>query len=103
MQGPLDARDDGVLLDVEVTPSADRDAFPSGYNPWRERVEARVRARAEDGEANRALCDLVAKTLGVDAAQVGIEHGHTSRRKTIVVRGPTREDVEAALGDVLDA
>lgn len=103
MQGPVRARDDGVLLDVEVTPSADRDAFPAGYNEWRERVEVRLRAPAEDGEANRSLVSLAAEALDVDAARVGIHSGHTSRRKTLVVRGVGTDEVVGALGGVLDA
>lgn len=89
-------------MDVSITPSAERDAFPSGYNEWRERIEARVEAPARDGEANRALCQLVAETLGVDETTVGIERGHTSRQKTLVVHGVGSDEVRKRLGDVLE-
>lgn len=101
--GPIQAHDGAVLVDVDVTPSADRDAFPAGYNEWRERVEARVRAPAEDGEANRALCEIVARALDVDAGRVGVKSGHKSRRKRLIVEGCSTAEVERALGGVLDA
>lgn len=100
MKGALQAVDGGVLLDVDVKPDAHEDAFPDGYNEWRERVGARVSAPAADGEANRALCKLVAARLGVEADRVAIERGHTSSRKSLLVTGVDVGTVTAALGEV---
>ncbi len=92
-----------MLLDVDVMPSADRSAFPTAYNEWRERFEGRVEEAAQDGQANQALCKLVAEALDVEANQVAIHRGHTSRRKTLVVRGLTGEAVDSALRRVIEA
>lgn len=102
MQGALRSCKAGVLLDVAVTPSADRESFPDGYNEWRGRVGARVRAPAEDGEANRALCELVAERLDVDPDRVGLRNGHTSPRKTLVVQGVTVDEVGARIEEVVE-
>ena len=80
---------DGVMLDVEVVPGARESRFPAGFNAWRARLEAKVRAPPEEGQANAELCGLVAEALGVPAASVHVAGGHTSRRKSIAVRGVT--------------
>lgn len=95
MKGALQAVEGGVLLDVDVNPGAQEDRFPDGYNEWRERIGARVRAPAQDGEANLALCRLVADALSVDPDRVELRRGQTSSRKTLFVA-----DVD--LGDVAD-
>jgi uncharacterized protein len=50
-------------------------------------LKVRVRAVPQDGEANRALCLLLAKSLGVPASAVHLESGSTARVKTIVISG----------------
>jgi uncharacterized protein YggU (UPF0235/DUF167 family) len=50
-------------------------------------LKVRVRAVPQDGEANRALCQLLAKSLGVAASAVHLESGATARIKMIVLSG----------------
>lgn len=88
----------GVLLSLDVKPASQEDTFPDGYNEWRERIGARVRAPAQDGEANRALVDLLAARLEVDADRVAIHRGHTSSRKSVLVTGADVDEIQAALG-----
>jgi uncharacterized protein YggU (UPF0235/DUF167 family) len=52
--------------------------------------------RADGGEANRAVTELLAKALGVPRANVRILSGTTSRLKQIAVDGDP-----AKLGDAL--
>jgi uncharacterized protein (TIGR00251 family) len=47
----------------------------------------RVTAPAIEGRANRSLCRLVAKRLGVSSSSVAIVRGHRSRDKLIEVDG----------------
>lgn len=77
----------GVALDVEVVPGSRESVFPAGFNTWRGRLEAKVRAPPEDGKANAELCALVADSLAVPAARVAVTSGATSRRKTLTVSG----------------
>lgn len=100
MQGAVRSCEGGILLDVDVTPSAQEDRFPDGYNEWRERIGARVRAPAEDGRANRALCEIVADAFGIDTGHVGVEHGHTASRKTLIVRGLSADEATTRLTEV---
>jgi uncharacterized protein YggU (UPF0235/DUF167 family) len=50
-------------------------------------LRARVRAAPHDGEANEALCALLAKTFGVPVGRLRVLTGATSRIKTIGVAG----------------
>ncbi len=97
----LRGSDDGVFLDLDVSPGAQDASFPSGYNPWRERVEARVRSPPQDGAANRELTELVAGFFDVDPRAVSIVQGATGRRKTLLLRGASLGTVADRLGDAL--
>lgn len=96
------SRDGAVLVDVTVTPSADEAAFPAGYNEWRDRFEARVEEQARDGQANAALCKLVADALDVKVRQVAVHRGQTSRRKTLAIHGAAIEEIRSLLEDVTE-
>ncbi len=50
-------------------------------------LKIRVRAVPQDGEANRALCQLIAKSLAVSASAVELESGATARIKSLVISG----------------
>lgn len=89
---------EGVHLLVYVRPGAKGEAFPDGFEPYREgRLGVKVRAQAQEGAANDAVCALVAAFFGADVAVVA---GAIDRRKTLHVSQP-KADVLAALGKVL--
>lgn len=93
----LQATTDGILLDVDVSPGARDAAFPAGYNPWRERVEARVRSPPRDGEANAELVELVARFFDVDPRAVAVVRGAKGRRKTLRLHGVSLDDATRKL------
>lgn len=86
------AHADGVTLEVEIVPGASRAAFPSGYDPWRNRLQARVAAPAVEGRANLALVELVADFFELPVRSVRILQGETSRQKRLLVVGVAREE-----------
>lgn len=88
-QDAVKAAKDGVTIDVEVVPGARESRFPAGFNEWRGRIEAKVRAPPEEGQANEELCRIAAEALGVPGASVRVASGHTSRRKSLAVAGLT--------------
>ena len=88
----------GISVALRVTPRGgcdDIDGVETLAN-GRSVVKVRVRAIADGGEANRAVTELVAKSLGVTKASVRILSGTTSRLKQIAVDGDP-----AKLGAVL--
>jgi uncharacterized protein (TIGR00251 family) len=58
----------------------------------------RVMAPALDGRANRGLCRLLAKHLGVAPSSVIIIRGRHSRDKLVQVLGIDQPTLDAALG-----
>ncbi|MHB8633398.1 MAG: DUF167 domain-containing protein [Thermoplasmatota archaeon] len=92
----------GVRLLVEVTPGARTEAFPDGFDEWREgRTRVRVRAAAVEGAANEAAIRIIAAFFGVAPHAVRLTAGARDRRKAFVIAGRGRAEVVAALGDAL--
>jgi uncharacterized protein len=83
-----------VVLNVLVQPRASR-TRPAGEHGGRLKIQ--LAAPPVDGEANRALVEFLADTLGVRKGDVSIERGETGRRKTIRVAGAGADAVRAAL------
>lgn len=61
-------------------------------------LQAKVTAPPVDGKANRALCKLIAKRVGVAPSRVNVVRGEKSRDKLVRVEGVD----SAALQEVLD-
>ncbi|MBK5221135.1 MAG: DUF167 domain-containing protein [Thermoleophilia bacterium] len=61
-------------------------------------LAARVSAPPVDGKANRALCKLIAKRVGVAPSRVTVLRGERSREKLIGVEGVEPAALLAALG-----
>jgi uncharacterized protein YggU (UPF0235/DUF167 family) len=57
-----------------------------------------VRAQPVEGAANAALEKLLAKILGVKAADVRVARGGASRLKTVEVEGLSLDEAKARLG-----
>jgi uncharacterized protein (TIGR00251 family) len=91
---------EGVSVALRVTPRGGRDDIDGleTLANGRTVIKVRVRAIADGGEANRAVTELMAKTLGVPKASVRILSGTTSRLKQIAVDGDP-----AKLGEALRA
>jgi uncharacterized protein len=99
--GPLSAEGDATLLAIRLTPKSGRDALEPAktLSDGRCVLVARVRAIPENGEANRALLALVARSLGCPAGAVRLVSGATSRLKILRIE-KAYEDVETRLMDL---
>jgi uncharacterized protein YggU (UPF0235/DUF167 family) len=80
---------------VRCTPRAPRDEL-AGVREGT--LHARVRAAPHDGEANRALCRLIARFAGVPVARVSVVRGARGREKLVAVRGVEQGELDRALG-----
>jgi uncharacterized protein (TIGR00251 family) len=79
---------DGVLLRVRLTPRSSRDGIDGiKAGPDGDHVQARVRAVPEDGKANAALIELLAKATGLAKSSMSISGGAASRLKTVHLAG----------------
>ena len=81
-------------LPVRVQPGASRNEIGG----WRDAVlSVRVTAPPLDGRANKAVCKLVAKRLGVAPSRVSVVAGEHGRNKLLEIDGLTSEELAQRL------
>jgi len=102
MQEAIRPHPQGCVISFEVVPGCSRLAVPSGFNPWRKSLEARLTEEPSRGRANRQLAGELARALGIAAGDVEVLSGHKSPRKVLLVRGRDREAAVAALRKKMD-
>lgn len=95
------ATKDGAVIDFEVSPGAKSAEVPSGYNPWRKRIEAKIRAPPEKGKANDELISALSDLFRVPAKDIEIMSGATSSRKSILIRSISAQDAAKIFGGKL--
>lgn len=61
-------------------------------------LQAKVTAPPVDGRANKALCKLIAKRVGVAPSRVSVVRGEKSREKVVRVEGIDEVALRQALG-----
>lgn len=94
---PWSIEPDGVTLWLRLTPKGGRDAI-DGFetlSDGKSVLKARVRAAPEDGRANAALIELIAKALSAPKKAVTIRSGETSRVKKLFVAGDPARYLDA--------
>jgi uncharacterized protein (TIGR00251 family) len=79
----------GISIALRVTPRGGRDQIDGieTLSNGRKVVKVRVRAVAEGGEANRAVIEVLAASLGVRKSDMRLLSGVTSRLKQFAVDG----------------
>lgn len=75
---------DGIVIAVKAVPGGSRDAIVGRLG---DALKVKVAAPPEGGKANAAICQLLAKTLGVAKRDVTIESGTSQPNKRIAVAG----------------
>lgn len=84
----------GVTFDVLVQPRASRAKIGPIHDG---RIKVSVTAPPVDGEANAAVIELLAKSLGVSRGAVEVVAGASSRRKTVRITGVAAAAIEALI------
>ena len=86
---PWAATASGVALSVRLTPKGGRDDIDGieTLADGRAVLKARVRAAPSEGEANQALCRLIAKAMGVPTRDISLIAGATARIKRLTISG----------------
>ncbi len=75
--------DDGVLINVDVSPNSDKNEI-TGFNPWRNSVVVKVKSPPKGGKANKDLLKLFKSVFECD---VEIVRGEKSTQKTLLLKG----------------
>ncbi|HSV01496.1 MAG TPA: DUF167 family protein [Roseiarcus sp.] len=86
---PWRAAPNGVVVACRLTPRGGRDAIDgvARLADGSSVIMARVRSAPQDGEANLALCALLADRLGARASDASVVTGSRSRLKQVVISG----------------
>jgi uncharacterized protein (TIGR00251 family) len=81
---------DGVLLAVRVVPRAARAGLAGSRE---DALLVRLNAAPVEGAANAELIEVLADALGIPKRAVSISAGERSRRKTVLIRGLSADEV----------
>lgn len=81
-------------LSIKVVPGSRNNRVVGRYGDG---FKVQVSAPPEDGKANRAVVEVLARALGVKEAQITIVRGHGQPRKTVQITGLDQADAEARL------
>jgi len=84
----------GLVLELLVQPRASRTRVAGEHGG---RLKVQLAAPPVEGQANAALVEFLARSLGVRRADVVIARGEAGRRKTVRVSGASAAAAEAAL------
>jgi len=87
--------DKKATIEIHLQPGAKRNeivGFKEGV------LCVKVTALPQKGQANRALVELIAQTLGIPKSSVDIIRGQSSRSKIIAVQGLAGQEVKEILG-----
>lgn len=95
---------DHVRLTVRLTPNSGRDGVDgletgADGDVW---LKARVTAVPEKGKANKALLELISKTLRVPKSTISVISGDTGRKKILRIDG-NPEDLGQKLKKLTEA
>jgi len=95
---PLDCREErgGLILAVYVRPRASRSAIEGVHDGA---LAVRLAAPPVEGAANRALVELLARSLRVPRGAVRIEAGERGRRKRVRIEGIGRAALDELLAE----
>ncbi len=85
---------DGVILAVKLQPRASKNEIGEALG---EELRIKVTAPPVDAAANEALLHLLVERLECARADVQLIRGHTSRHKTILIRGQSATAIQQGL------
>ena len=83
-----------LTFNVQVVTRASRNEIVGVHN---QTVKIRIAAPPVDGAANDELIRTLAKTFGVSRTDVTIVRGHSSKLKTVAIKGGTVQRLAAIL------
>ena len=93
---PWRATSEGVVVACRLNPKSGRDAIDGVARLSNGTIvlTARVRSAPQNGEANEALCALLARKLGTPTSRVRLLTGAKSRLKQVAVSGDPEALIE---------
>ena len=88
-----------AIIDIEVQPGSSRQGIV-GFNQWRGKLQVAVKAEAEKGKANHAVCNVLSKIF---SSPVTVVSGNTSRSKKIQIEGLRANEIISILEGLIES
>ena len=82
--------DQGLLLNIFVSPRSSKNQIVGMYDG---RLKIMIKSPPVDGKANELLIKYVADVFSTPKQSVSIKKGISSKRKQLLVKGITREEL----------
>ena len=92
-----DSGDDSLIL-IHIQPNSSRNQV-LGVGKWRGRLKLSIMSPPISGKANSELLELLSSWLSVNKADVSIEKGHKSRKKSIRIKNLKSEQILSLMGE----
>ncbi|MGW8258092.1 MAG: DUF167 domain-containing protein [Thermoguttaceae bacterium] len=90
----LQRRKEGIILPVRAQPGARRNQLRGEQDGM---LKVCVTQSAEKGKANKAIIELLAKSLGLRKSQIELISGETSRKKQFLISNVGVEELTAKI------
>jgi len=90
----LQSHAEGTILPVRAQPGARRNELRGDQDGM---LKVSVTQSPEKGKANKAIVELLAKSLGLKKSQLELLSGETSHQKRFLVRGVTPTELAAKI------
>lgn len=100
MRAAIESHPRGFTIRFEVVPGSSNLKVPSGFNPWRKSLEAKLTEKPTKGKANQQLIRELSNILKISKDSIMVMSGQKSSRKVILVEGL---DVQTAIKRLLEA
>lgn len=95
----LSSKDGAVSIRIRVRPRSSKKGVAGTYGDL---LAVSIASAPVDGEANRALIELMAKLFGVSKSSVRIDSGQRSREKRLRVQGLELTEAERIIAEELE-
>ena len=92
---PLELHKEGVVLSVKAQPGSRKNEIRGIQD---NALKVCVTQAPEKGKANKAIIELLAKSLGLRKSQLELLSGETAHQKKILLRDVAMEEVKKKLG-----
>ncbi len=84
MQIPFRKTKEGILIEVKVEPRSSRKGISGVMGDM---LKVKLTAPPVEGEANDQLIEVISEATGVRKSDVRIVRGHSSKKKTVEIKG----------------
>ena len=86
-------KDDGVTINLFVTPGAKKCVFPAGINDFRKCVEMKVKSQAKSNLANMEVLRTIAEFFNKPFSKVLLISGGKAKQKTDLINKSKTADI----------